>query len=120
MSLRFRRSFAWCLILVLSLMVLKNFVLEDHPQHGSCDEFGHIHWSFDHAQDPEKGHEPGDNHRAQTECRAGQSIFAYAVVLPVPMLAPPVFESEESWISRPVRINEDPVLEPRRRPPRFA
>ena len=118
MPVRFRRFFSLCLILVLSLMVLKNFVLEGHPQQGSCDEFGHIHWSLHPASDQD--HEHGDGQRRETECRAGQSIFAYAVVLAVPMIVPPLFESSEAWGQRPVRMNEDPVLEPRRRPPRFA
>lgn len=122
MSVRFRRSFSLCLLVVLSLMVLKNFVIQDHPQHGSCDEFGHLHWSLHQAdsQSHEDHHNTSESKKRETECRAGQSIFAYAVVLSVPVVVPPSFELNRSWVQRPVRMNEDPVLEPRRRPPRAA
>ena len=121
---RFRQPLIVMLLTVMALLVLKNVATAgDHLQHGNCDEFGHIHWTPFHPGEPDDGQTriAAPESEQEKDCHSAQSIFSFSVILSSPFdWLPFEFPSKPTYSAFVSQRILEPVLEPRRKPPRFS
>jgi hypothetical protein len=107
------------LLLVLSLMVLKNLLPSVGSAAEDCRQFGHIHWMKLIKQTHEIGKTWKESGERDQDCQSAQSLFAYSA------LPAKVFEftnalllAPRKYLSNVAQPLASPDLDPPRRPPR--
>jgi hypothetical protein len=113
------RFTVYVLLLVFSLIALKNLLPDLDHTHDNCDEIGHVH--FYHIEFSKKTLNTPPLTTDDDECHAGKALFSYSMFPAQEFkILIPDFNFTFKFIFNIQNNFKNPFLEPQRKPPRAA